>query len=343
MKFTQRDFARNAARAAEACTVFYFCGPDEAGASAAAEKVAALLSDAGERVEIAGGDLRRDPVLLGDEARSTSLFGDTRHLWVRTSGDEAHDAVKTLIEGEGEACPIFIVAGSASDKSRIAKLLAPRKDAMVAMFYPPDLASLSADIRRLGDEQGLTIEGRLAERIALGAGMDVRLAAAEIAKFALYLGAEPTAPRKLSAEDLEAIGAPTEDDGFAPLVDAVLGGDAARLGPELQRMKEVRINPVGLLLALERRAAQLVALAAKLGRGGAVDPLVEAESKARRIFFRDAPAIKQQLRIWRGARLERLVERLMAMHCTLLRDHAASDLRLRQELSEITRVASNYR
>ena len=31
------------------------------------------------------------PVRLGDEARSTSLFGDTRHIWVHAAGDEVCD------------------------------------------------------------------------------------------------------------------------------------------------------------------------------------------------------------------------------------------------------------
>src|SRR3546814_7247591 len=61
-----------------------------------------MMPQAGERVELSGGDLRKDAVLLGDEARSTSLFGDSRHIVVRANGDDAHDALKLLIE-TGEA------------------------------------------------------------------------------------------------------------------------------------------------------------------------------------------------------------------------------------------------
>src|SRR5690606_8220205 len=132
-----------APRAAQQARIAFFCGPDEAGASAAAAKLIALLPDPGERVELSGAELRSDPVRLGDEARSNSLFGGTRHVFVRAAGDEAHDAVKTLLElldaGEGEgACPVMIVATSATDKSRTAKLLENRADALVAMFHQPD-------------------------------------------------------------------------------------------------------------------------------------------------------------------------------------------------------------
>ena len=112
MKLKNSDFARGLPAGIERLAIFFFCGPDEAGASAAANRLAAALPDAGERVELTGADLRRDPALLGDEARSTSLFGGRRHIFVRASGDEAHDALQVLIEtGEalrtGSQSPLF--------------------------------------------------------------------------------------------------------------------------------------------------------------------------------------------------------------------------------------------
>jgi DNA polymerase-3 subunit delta len=97
VKVTQRDFTGRAAQAARQTRIAFFCGPDDAGAAAAADRFAALLPDAGERVELAGGELKSDPVRLGDEARSTSLFGGTRHILVRANGDEVYDAVGVLL------------------------------------------------------------------------------------------------------------------------------------------------------------------------------------------------------------------------------------------------------
>jgi len=114
VKAKHSEFARGLPKSAANAGIFFFCGPDEAGASAAATKVIEALPDAGERIELSGGDLRRDPALLGDEARSASLFGDTRHIYVRAAGDEAHDALKALIEtgeaGAGDAAPVLEIA-----------------------------------------------------------------------------------------------------------------------------------------------------------------------------------------------------------------------------------------
>ena len=341
MKATQKDFANLAARAARDARVFFFCGPDEAGASDAAAKIVALLPDPGERVELTGADVRKDPVRLGDEARSTSLFGGTRHLWVRAQGDEAHDAVAILLDNAVEACPVLILATGATDKSRTAKLLANRGDALVAMFYPPDLGAVTAAVRTMASAAGLKMGSDIAERLARGAGLDTRIARSEVSKLALYLDAAPEAPRPVSARDLDAVGAPREDDGFAPLVDAVLGGQREAIAPELRRMREMGLNPVGLLLAFERRAAQLAGLNARLGRSADVEGFVKAEAGARRVFWKDQAALGAQLRIWRGARMERLVARLVALHQKLLTNSADSELLLAHSMLAIARIAGS--
>lgn len=342
MKATQRDFVRVAPKAASEARIFFFCGPDEAGAHGAATRIHSLLNDPGERIELAGADLRKDPVRLGDEARSGSLFGETRHIYVRAQGDEAHDAVANLLEGEVEPCPVLIVAMGATDKSRTAKLLVKRSDALVAMFYPPDLKDVTNAIRGVAGGMGLTIGTDVAERIATSSGLDSRLARSEVEKLALYLDASIESPRPAGLDDLAAIGASSEDAGFAPLVDAVLGGDARNIAGELQRMRDLGLNPVGLLLAFERRTAQLAALAARLDSRGNIEALLSAEVAAHRVFYQDRAALKGQLRTWRGKRLQRLVEKLAGLHQDLLGNSQDAELLMRQGLAEIARVAIRF-
>ncbi len=352
MKATHKDFLRGVPAAARQASIFFFCGPDEAGASAAAQRVIEALPDPGERVELAGADLKRDPALLGDEARSVSLFGGARHIVVRASGDDAHDALAVLIAtaeaGAGAAAPVVIIATSATDKSRTAKLLEKRDDALVAMFHPPDLSSVAASVRAMADAAGLRLGGDLAERIARAASLDVRLAESEVTKLALYCEADPQAPRSARAEDYEAIGAATEEDGFMPLVNAVLGGETGRLGAEIRRMRELGLNPVGVVLALERRAAMLAQLAAQLGPRGSVDQLDRGAEMRLGIFFKEKRDIGQQFKRWmqpaarasRESRLDRLVPRLTELHRLLLSNSAAAELLLAQELTQITRFAA---
>jgi len=340
LKATQKDFAGLAARAAREARVFFFCGPDDGGIDEAAATIAALLPDPGERVELSGAELRRDPVRLGDEARSTSLFGDARHLFVRVNGDEAAEPVEILLAGEAEPCPVLILAAGATDKSKTAKLLADRKDALVAMFWPPDLRSVAGQVRSAAEIAGVRMDANLAERIARAAGLDMRIARQEITKLALYLDASPAAPRQADAATLDLVGASTEDEGFMPLVNAVLSGETARLAGEIRRMRELGLNPVGLLLAVERRVAQLAGLAARLDGRGNVRSLLEAEKAARRVFWKDERDLATQLSRWRGRRLERLVSRIAALHRDLLANSHSAELLLAQGLAEIARASS---
>ncbi len=344
MKLTNRDFAAKGRSAAQGCSIFFFCGQDEAGATAAANDLVTWLPEPGERLEMSGGEVKNDPAKLGDEARTNSLFGDKRHIWIRVNGDEAAEALKVLIEtsdaGAGEACPVIVVATSATDKSRTAKLLEKRRDALVAMFYPPDLPSVTRSVRALADGAGVRLGGDLAERIARAANLDIRLAKSEVDKLALYLDASAQSPQTATADDLDAIGASSEDDGFASLVNVVMGGQAAKLGIELGRMKQLGLNPVGVLLAFERRAAQLARIAAALGSRGFGD-LDRGEEARLGIFFKEKREIGQQLALWRhGDKLDRLTRRLVSLHRELLTNSQAAELLLAQGLADIARVAT---
>jgi DNA polymerase III subunit delta len=340
VKATQKDFATTAPRAAGAARVFFFCGPDESGASDAAARIVSLLADPGERIEFTGAQLKADPVRLGDEARSNSLFGSERHIFVRAQGDEAHDAVEILLSGETEPCPVLILATGATDKSRTAKLLEARPDALVAMFYPPDLRTAAKAVRDMAEAAGLNMGTDISERIARACGLDSRLARSEVEKLVLYLDASKEAPRTADATALEAIGARTEEDGFSALVNAVLGGETQKISGELRRMRELGLSPVGLLLAFERRAAQLVQLDAKSGPRDTAQDVVEREAGPMRIFWKDKRDIIAQLGRWRGKKLERLVTRLMALHGSLMTHSQQAELLLAQELAGIARAAA---
>ena len=339
MKATQKTLAGMLDRAMRQARVFYFCGADEAGAGDAAANLVNRLGVA-ERVELTGAELKRDPVRLADEARSTSLFGDRRVLFVTMSGDEAHDAIATLIGDAVAGWPVVIQAAGATDKSRVAKLLADRDDALVTVFYPPDQRAVGQTVRTLAEAAGVMLSTALAESIATAAGLDTRIARSEIDKLALYLDASRESPRTPQAKDLAAIGTETVDDSMNPLVNAALGGQVDRLGHELPRLASGDINAVGLLLAFERRAVQLAGLAARAGTGGNLNAFLDAEIQARRVFFRDKPDLMLQLHKWRGARIERLLARLSALHRALLHDSAGASLRMSQAIVEIARVSA---
>ncbi len=344
MKATQANFATIAQRASGTCRVWFFCGPDEAGAEFAAAKVIADLPDAGERVELTGADLKADASRLVDEARSTSLFGESRHIVARVNGEEAHDALRAFLEmsdlGEMDrACPVLVVAASATDKSRTAKLLIDRSDSLVAMFHAPDIKDVRGAITTMMGAAGLKASGDLAERLAHASMMDLRIARSEVDKLALYLDATPQTPKTATMEVFEEICARTADDDLPPIVNTVLGGNLKNLPGELRRISEQGINPVTIALALERRAAQLAGLAARMAPREELPRFLERQN----VFFRDRRPIEDQLKRWPSHKLDRLVSRLTELHRSLLANSQSADLLLAQSLAQIARVAASRR
>lgn len=338
MKATNRNFAASLARGA-AMRLWYFCGADEAGAADAAARVLARLK-AEERVDLTGAELKRDPARLVDEVRSTSLFGASRVIVITMAGDEAHDAIAALIDDSVPGWPVLALASSATDKSRVAKLLIDRDDALVAVFHPPEPETVRDWVRAHAGTCGLKLGDDMAMQIAAAAAFDTRIARSEIDKLALYCDVSPEAPRAPGAADLAAIGTATADDRQAGLVAAALGGDSARLRADMPGLIAGDINPVGLLLAIERRAVQLAQMAARMGPGGNVRAFIEQEAAAKRVFFRDRDELGAQLSRWRGARLERLLERLAELHRALITDNQGAALRLQQALVEFARAAA---
>ncbi|MFC3100248.1 DNA polymerase III subunit delta [Altererythrobacter lauratis] len=341
MKATQANFTSVARRSASDIALWFFCGPDEGGASAALASAISLLPDAGERVELSGADLKADPARLLDEARSTSLFGGARHIVARVAGEEAAKAVETFVEmadlGEAKgACPVFVIATSATDKSRTAKLLIDRRDALVAMFYPPEPNDVVSAALTMMGAAGLRGGTQIAERIAQAADMDLRLAQSEIDKLALYLDASPLAVRQVEDCDLDAILAVREDADYDPLVDAVLCGHLARVPAEIGRMREVGINPLGVVLALERRAAQMAGLVARRRPGMDLATLMNQQR-----VFGNRKAMEAMLPRWPAPKLDRLITRLADLHRAVLANSQAAETILAQSLAGIARFAAH--
>ena len=99
------------------------------------------------------------------------------------------------------------------------------------------------------------------------------------------------------------------------------------------------LNPVGVLLAFERRAAQLARIAALPGTGRLND--MDRGTKARLgIFWKDERDLAAQLQHWRGRELDRLVAKLVGLHRALLANSQAAELLLSQGLAEIARRAA---
>ena len=74
-----------------------------------------------------------------------------------------------------------------------------------------------------------------------------------------------------------------------------------------------------------------------------IPAFIEAESQARRVFWKDKAELTDQLSRWRGPALDRLVGRMMELHQQLLARSQDGDVLLAQALTQIARHAARGR
>ena len=312
-KLRERDLIAAIGKRAD-IRLFLLFGTDPSTIEDVARKLSAEMKDA-ERIDIDGSQLRADPALLADEAASISLFGDKRYIRLRLQRDEGLAAIENLLEANGADTPVIATTGNLTPANKLRKLGQSHRAVMMLACYPPGEQEAAAHVEALAQAAGLRMDRMMARRLAESTGFDRTLAAGEIEKIALYCDAAPDRPAIVEPDMLAKLGAETLEENIAGLLGAVMAGDIARSGAEIADARQLGVNEVRIVKALQRRVVQLAGLRAEVDHGAQAGPLVD---RTRSIFFKEQGAYKQALSVWSSARLARLNARLFELERRLM-------------------------
>jgi DNA polymerase-3 subunit delta len=294
-----------------------------------------------ERVDLAGSELKSDPARLADEAASISLFGGARYIWVEPAGDEATDAVSALIEASSAGNPVVVLAGALKPTSKLLKLALAAPCALALASYVPDGRDADKLVLEMAREYGLNMRPDVARRIADASGCNRAIIAQELEKFAIFLDAAPERPKPLENDVLDVLGAASEEGDLSRLVDSVSGGDSASLEAELLRLSSEGIEGIALIRAMLRRMSLLSKLRAEVDRGNSVDAVMASHSKA--LFWKEKPAVAQQLSRWRSDILAKGMGRLLEAERQVKAPGGLGPIAVDEELFAICRQAARLR
>jgi len=317
--------------------LFFIFGQDESAITDIAAQMSAQLTGS-ERIDIESDRIRNDPALLVDEASAFSLFGDKRHLRLHFRREEGLAAVENLLALEGDANPVIATAGNLPKTSKLRKLAESHPRALAHICYLPEESDAAAAVMAHAAAMGLKIDRSLAARIARYTGQDRKLAQAEIEKLALYYDASPQRPATVEVAVFEALSAETGEENINGLVHQIMGGDLRGTGRELIAAREMGVDAIRVIRALQRRVNMLASMRAKVDNGATPGAVVKA---ARGIFWKDADSFAQQLSRWPSARLAGLMRHLLDLENKLMhvRDGLAVTI-LEEELVRIARAAA---
>ena len=322
--------------------LFLLYGPDEAGSRALGRLLGAAMGAEAERVELTGSELRADPARLADEAASMSLFGAARYIWVEPAGDEAAEAVETLIGAATAGNPVVVVAGALKPASRLLKLALAAPCALAFASYVPEGADADKLVIEMGRELGLAIRPDVARRIADGGSGNRGIIAQELTKLAIFADAAPERPKPIDHDALDAISAVSEEGDLTRLVDTVLGGDAAGLEAELARLHSVGVEGISLVRpALLRRLALLAKLRAEVEKGNSVSAVMASSGKS--LFWKEKDTVTTQLGRWRSDLIAKSLSRINEVQRQVMSSGSVGPMAVDEELFAICRRAARLR
>jgi DNA polymerase-3 subunit delta len=336
-----RGQIEKALRAPSDWRLFLVYGPDEAGSRALAKLAGASAGEGAERVELTGAELRSDPARLADEAASISLFGGARYIVVEPAGDECIAAVEALLEAPAAGNPVVLLAGALKPTSKLLKLALAAPAALVHASYTPDAPEMERLVQDMARAEGLIVRPDVARRLADACAGNRAVLGQELGKFALYVGAAPERPLPLDHEAIDAVGASAGEGDLSRLVDSVSGGRPELLSGELARLSSEGVEGIPLIRAVLRRMSMLSRLRGHVERGNSVDAVMASHGKA--LFWKEKPAVAQQLGRWRAELLAKSVSRLVEAERQAKASGGAGNAAVAEELFAIARQAQRLR
>ncbi len=314
---------------------YLFYGPDESGSRALAMRLLKGLGNA-EKFVVVGSAVKSDPASLADEAGALALFGGARALWIEPAGEEISEGVSALLDAAASESAVVAVAGALRKTSGLLKLAESHPAALAHCSYVPEGRDMDRVIADLAREVGLRLSPEVSQRVAAAANSNQAIAASELEKFALYLGAAPAGPRDLDHDTLDLLSADAAEGNFLKLGDLALAGQMKALIEELERLPGGGNDSIPVVRALQRRLMMLAPLRARVERGEGVDGVLTSMVKS--LFWKDKDSVKRMLSIWSAERIATASARVAALERQLMLSKAPEEASLAETLITLARV-----
>ena len=288
-----------------------------------------------------GQSVKSDPAALADEAGAMALFGGKRAIWIEPASDEIAEGVEALLDSPASESAVVALAGSLRKTSALLKLAESHPAALSHCSYVPEGRDMERFVTDLARDAGLRMTPDIAQRVASAANSNQAIAARELEKFALYLGADASGPRELDHATIDLLGADSAESDLMRLGDLALAGRMEELLDELSRLPHGGSETVPILRALQRRMLMLAPLRARVERGERVDGVMTSMGKT--LFWKDKPLVQRLLSTWSAERLAEAASRVSTLERQIMLAPASDEAALGETLVTIARAAGRNR
>ncbi|MGI9499261.1 MAG: DNA polymerase III subunit delta [Geminicoccaceae bacterium] len=317
-------------------------GPDE---GLVRERVDLLIksaledpSDPFRLSDLSADQVRSDPAVLVDEARSLCLMGGRRVVRVRQAGDTLRKAAKSLLDLETIDALVVIESGDLGRASSLRKQIEQASNAAALPCYRDEGRDLGTLIDRLLAERHLKADREARIYLIEHLGGDRAVTRTELDKLALFADASAKTPRAIRFDDVAGMIGDSAAVGLDDLAHATTLGEAKALDRCLTRLLGEGQAPVRLVRTLLNHVTRLRRLALLVERGESID---RAIGQARPpIHFRRKADVRTALRRWNGQDLSAAQSKLLSTELACKTTGRPDVLLCREALLSICRLAT---
>lgn len=312
-------------------------GPDKGLASERAALYAknsgVSLDDPFSTIRLDAAEIDHDPGRLGDEARTVSLFGGDRLIWIRNAETQKGlaEAVRWLLQEMPAQTFVLIEAGDLKKGAALRNAVEQAGNAMALPCYSDDARGLDHLIDEVLSGFGLRISLDAREILHESLGADRLASRGELEKLCFYAKDRQIIGLEDVAEAISDVSAVSLDE----VIDAVISGNLSAFDDRFDRHVASGTSLFSILNAAQRQFQQLQEFCFIMNTERKSAAAIVAAARPP-VFFRRQKLVAQALAHWNAGRLARAMERL---HLTLLESRKNTELApaiVRQNLLALT-------
>lgn len=285
-------------------------GPDRGLVCERAQRFAKLtqvkIEDPFSTIRLDAAEIDKDPARLENEARTLSLFGGDRLIWIANAANQKGflTALKLLIEKPPETSFILIEAGDLKKGTGLRNIIETAAKAMALPCFADDVHSLDALIDEvLGHfKKTLSLDARKWLHESLGG--DRLVSRGELEKLCLY-----ASNVHIVLEDVKAVVSNVSTLSQDEVIDALLLGDIRGFEVHFSRHAALH-GALFLILSTAQRNFQQLQLLRYQVEVERKTPFTVVSQARPPIFFQRKKTIEQALRYWKLEQISYAMERI---------------------------------
>ncbi|GAA5108151.1 DNA polymerase III subunit delta [Bartonella jaculi] len=298
------------------------------------------VDDPFSTVRLDAGEIDKDPARLVDEARTLSLFGGDRLIWVSNGANQKNflTALKLLIKEPPEKSFILIEAGDLKKGTGLRSAIEPASTAMALPCFADDIRALDTLIDEVLGHFKMTLSLDARKWLLHHLGADHLVSRGELEKLCLYA----LEKKHITLEDVKAVVSDVSALSQDEVIDAILLGDVRNFEVHFNRHASLQSTLFFILSTAQRHFQQLQLLRYQVDVEG--KSVFTAVSQAQPpIFFQRKKTVERALSYWGGEQISYAMERIQRAVLDSRKNPLLGEAIIRQALLGLAIVARRQR